>query len=54
MEGRLREKGLDGMGRGWQGGGVFAEASNQISLMKWVRYTQPNGPEATDILSYAS
>ena len=36
MEGRLREKGLDGMGRGWQGGGVFAEASNQISLMKWL------------------
>ena len=33
---------------------VFAGASNQISLMKWIYGIQPDEPEATDILSCAS
>ena len=36
------------------GGGRFsAEASNQISLMKWIKITEAAGPGATDILSWA-
>ncbi len=35
-------------------GRFSAEASNQISLMKWIYGIQPDEPEATDILSCAS
>ena len=45
---RRRRKG------GGQGVNFPADASNQISLMKWVYGVQSDGPEATDILSCAS
>jgi len=34
---------------GWQGRGFSAEASNQISLMKWKNVTKPIGSEKKDI-----
>ena len=41
-------------GEGTGGMAIFAGASNQISLMKWIYGIQPDELEATDILSCAS
>ena len=55
-DGILKQMGfLGGGGRGAAQGGAFpAGTYHHILLMKWIIYAQPNGPEATDILSCAS
>ncbi len=52
--GRQRKTGLGWLKREGAGGGFFAGASNQISLMKWGYGIKPTGSETTGIVPYVS